>query len=275
LLAAIHGTDLASIKAQGGPDEASATVASKRAAIQAKIKLEDEADEKRLAAKEDQGVSLMNDSLRKKSEAGGIHVAKAEDDAETLAKYKANAEAAQKGIKESSDWLNKIAALRDNPLSALTSPLQTYKMYARYGTMSGSEAMGLERENIGRNQMIVDAYTNRFDRSQSRDDLRKRRASLHGEAASEESSGEDIFYNQLPADQADAGANKKSRSLEGLYKQQNVLLEGLDQLDQQATELQRKGGVTREVGRTIMQLSSELDLLRQQLGHEAKRGRPT
>src|SRR5438552_14486713 len=109
------------------------TVAAKRASIESKIKLENDADQARLRAKEDQALDLMQGAVKKESEAGKITVAKSEDDADTLARYKANAEAAQKGIKESSEWLGKIAALKDNPLSALTSPLETWKMYARYG----------------------------------------------------------------------------------------------------------------------------------------------
>ncbi len=208
------------------------------------IAADEQLGKQQLNEKARRAANLTEAAERRMREAAGIRVASSEDDAATLASFKANAEAAQRDIKERRERLGKYVDQMGGDATVKSNFF--VKMHQLYTGLSPAELADLERQGIASDQQIVDAYSNRLKQNPTRDAARKHRDELTTDAAKETAEARNL-QQQLPGDISDfnqaTGIKHQIAANQGVARNldaQRQLAEELKQAHQKQAEMQRQ-----------------------------------
>ena len=184
------------------------------------------ADEQRrkseLSARATEAANLAEDAERKRREAAGIKLAGADDDAKTLEKYKANADAAQADLRKRMDRLGEISELES---MGTYDPRRLYydqRFQQTYGFgVSYEQARDMENQGISTDRNVITGYNDRLRQNAAREEARRRREQLLDQAAKEEAQAANI-RSSLPEDIAgfnrEASVNRQAATNQSLAR---------------------------------------------------------
>lgn len=245
---AMHGADTAKVDAEVAAGKISKVegerqkLAANVEAIRAKAAVELAGEQGKVDNKEAEAVGLMNDAADKKEKAAKIHLASAEDDAKTLTAYKAAADAAKKDQDERREWQKRIAERQSGQMPWQDRPGFAWDYYFRYGLRTtGTEAYGIEQQGIESDQNVIDAYNARSRAAFGRNIARGERQNLLQRAGEEEAKGEQMYYEEAPADrellEQKRATVAQTTLLETLKEGYKAVAEGEKAADQVAKEI--------------------------------------
>jgi len=196
------------------------------------------ARQKKIDAEQNQAADLDKDAAKKREEASHIRVASQKDDTETLASYKANAEVAEKEMKEREERRTKLIDYKGGTGTWVDS--MWVKAQQFYTGLTVDEMIGQEDQGIASNKRTIDAYSGRLKRQPGRDKSRAERERLLGEAADEEGRGLNLFYGQSADEQSALDLDRRSAGQVGGLNQMTRLRVAQSHAEQQALGLQKE-----------------------------------
>jgi hypothetical protein len=284
LLAAKKGLELAELEAgksgMSGADYEKRKLDIEDRYERAGIKREQRTKQQTIQNQQKEASDLRQDAAKKAREAQGIKVGKSEQDAGTEADLKARAEAAQKDIDERRKRIGGILDFGSNEGGVFKNIATGLDMIFRYGktstTPSGqADAIGMERGVIASEQVNVDRYNAFMGNKAGREEARKRKAGLSGEAGAEMGRAGVIdaeVIDEMAANKQDAAVgnqvgkkNAKARVAEALGKAKQEEIQTLDEIH---------GLVTRGMGVTETLRQKVIDLEKLVTSLEARMTQP-
>ena len=144
------------------------------------------AREAQLAEKEKRAAALRASAEKKSTEAGGIHVATAEQDAATEADLKARRDAAVKSQADRRNQIKDLRALQEGEGNYFGRAWTGAKTGAIYGWNENPESViGQINQGMGQDQTAIDQYNGFMGRKAGRNEARSRKDRLSGEAGKE------------------------------------------------------------------------------------------
>jgi hypothetical protein len=282
LLAAQKALDLAKLETQKGSMTA-VEYAQARAGIEnryggAESKLERDTEQRKMAEKARMAGNLVIESERKRREAAGIQIGSAEDDAETKQQLREQADMAKKDQEARRQRLGRLVDMKDSFGARVKgTPWFTMKYGSAY---TNTEAQGVEREGIERDQDIIDRYNEFRGRMPGRNEERARRSGLERDAASgfgraytaDREVGEEFgaFQRRDANNSAVEGLQNEARAWKAIAEGK----ENQASLNREAAEqIERSGAVgsliiegLRRQGAILDQMAEELQRQRGQIG---------
>jgi hypothetical protein len=182
--------------------------------------------------------NLLVSSQGKLTEASGIRVGSAENEAEEMAKSTRLAEAAQKDLAARKERLGFLVDYASGEQGYFKDRASSLKFHWRYNAFATSmdEAMKLEQDAIASDEAIIAQHKRFSGGSKGRADARGRRETLSGEAGREAGEGWGILQN-LPGASASL---EQDLGLEGSLSRNEGMgraLEASQRLNQQAEQI--------------------------------------
>lgn len=272
--------DQAKAKAAGATDAQLAVMSADQVAQQ---KARDLANRQQsLNAEVNKAGEQAGEAQHKLGEAMGISVMTETQDNQLGARYEENKKAAEKAQAEAKARKEQIEKYRAGELGLGEKFAFAKDFYMQYGlSLTGSEAIQLENQNIGQAQTAIDQADDFASRRGERDKRRKRKSDLVSEAATGENEAINAFYGDLQTKQQNLDADKLAAGLVASNEQLAILYTALansnqarDQiLNQMQDAVSRGTGVAADLFNKQQQVNSDIELLRRRISSlESSRG---
>jgi hypothetical protein len=205
--------------------------------------------------------TLARDAQSKLDQAAKIKAGTEEQDRQTEGDLQKQADAAKAGKVAAQDRLTEIERFREGSMD-WQERLAFLKRYgARYGTMPGTEAMGVEKGNISTADAVIGTYNNWLNRAPQRALARNRRGELVETASREAGEAETIRHDlfdkggaldQFDADSAVAGRVLRNDQLARANKAAGNMNDQAKQIVDEITRATESG--SRVLGATVNKL---------------------
>ncbi len=229
LMEATQAADQARLQAQRATGQISGTEFQARS-LEGKVNAalsgsasEVKAQQAKIDAKEAEAVELENDAWRKREQAQHIRIASADDDKKTQADLEAQAKEAQNEVDARKANIGRLVDHMGGTESWKDSVWT--KMQILWTGMSPEEQLAEERAGLERAQIPIQRLNEWNAQRGIRDQVRGERTNLYQTSSAEQGQAEDMFFNQVPADQAMLDQKAKTMQLTTLL---GVLKEAYD-----------------------------------------------
>jgi hypothetical protein len=279
LLAAKKGLELAELEAgksgMSGADYEKRKLDIEDRYERAGIKREQRTKQQTIQNQQKEASDLRQDAAKKAREAQGIKVGTEADETSQTGDYQRQADAAKEGKAKANARLEEITDNRDHVTDWQQDLLFTAQFIARYGSMTDAEAMAHEHSNIASADSLIKRNDDWLRGSAGREEARKRKAGLSGEAGAEMGRAGVIdaeVIDEMAANKQDAAVgnqvgkkNAKARVAEALGKAKQEEIQTLDEIH---------GLVTRGMGVTETLRQKVIDLEKLVTSLEARMTQP-